>query len=125
MRISDWSSDVCSSDLDLAGKIAELPCHKLLGGLDDKVCAYASSGTLRDPQAMAETARRFLECGFGAMKIRFHRGDWQDDIHALEAVRDEVGDAPTLLGDYNQKTAGRRGGKGEFRTVMAWGVRVT
>src|SRR3546814_3551525 len=51
---------------------------------------------------MAETARRFLECGFGAMKIRFHRGDWQDDIHALEAVRDEVGDELTLMVDCNQ-----------------------
>lgn len=87
---------------DLAGKIAELPCHKLLGGLDDKVRAYASSGTLRDPGAMAETARRFLERGFKAMKIRFHRGDWQDDIHALEAVRDEVGDELTLMVDCNQ-----------------------
>src|SRR3546814_6229124 len=71
-------------------------------GLDDKVRAYASSGPLRDPEAMAETARRFLERGFKAMKIRFHRGDWQDDIHALEAVRDEVGDELTLMVDCNQ-----------------------
>ena len=87
---------------DLAGKIAELPCHRLLGGLDNKVRAYASSGTLRDPDAMADTARRFLERGFAAMKIRFHRGDWRDDIRALEAVRDEVGDDLTLMVDCNQ-----------------------
>lgn len=87
---------------DLAGKIAGLPCYKLLGGLSDRVRAYASSGTLRDPRAMAETARRFLERGFKAMKIRFHRGDWRDDIRALEAVRDEVGDDMVLMVDCNQ-----------------------
>src|SRR3546814_16618214 len=32
MRISDWSSDVCSSDLQLAGYREDLP--KLLEGLD-------------------------------------------------------------------------------------------
>lgn len=87
---------------DLAGKVAGLPCYKLLGGLDHRIRAYASSGTLRDPAAMAETARRYLERGFKAMKIRFHRGDWHDDIQALEAVRDEVGDDLTLMVDCNQ-----------------------
>ena len=33
---------------DLAGKITGQPCWKLLGGLSDRVRAYASSGTLRD-----------------------------------------------------------------------------
>src|SRR3546814_12963573 len=97
MRISDWSSDVCSSDLyevlshiqfhygrcwpldlalwDLTGKITGEPVWRLLGGRSDRVRAYASSGVLRDPGAMAETAERFAEAGFGALKLRFHRGD--------------------------------------------------
>jgi L-alanine-DL-glutamate epimerase-like enolase superfamily enzyme len=74
----------------------------LLGGLSDKVRAYASSGTLRDPGAMAETAERFLALGYPAMKIRFQRGRWQDDIKALEAVRGRVGDRLTLMVDCNQ-----------------------
>ena len=41
---------------DLSGKIAGQPVWQLLGGLSDRVPAYASSGTLRDPAAMAEAA---------------------------------------------------------------------
>ncbi|MEK0081519.1 mandelate racemase/muconate lactonizing enzyme family protein [Benzoatithermus flavus] len=87
---------------DLAGKIAGQPCWKLLGGLSGRVRAYASSGTLRDPGAMAEVAERYLGQGFGAMKIRFQRGRWRDDIEALEAVRARVGERLTLMVDCNQ-----------------------
>lgn len=87
---------------DLAGKIAGQPCWRLLGGLSDRVRAYASSGTLRDPQALADAAQAYLAQGFGAMKIRFHRGDWRNDIRALEAVRRRVGDKLDLMVDCNQ-----------------------
>jgi L-alanine-DL-glutamate epimerase-like enolase superfamily enzyme len=87
---------------DLAGKIAGLPCWRLLGGLTDRVRAYASSGSLRDPGRMAEVAERYLDLRFTAMKIRFQRGDWREDIRALEAVRARVGDRITLMVDCNQ-----------------------
>src|SRR5262249_23824639 len=87
---------------DLAGKILGQPCWKLLGGLSSRVRAYASSGTLRDPQAQADAAERFLAQGFPAVKLRFHRGDWRDDIRALEAVRARVGTRLELLVDCNQ-----------------------
>src|SRR5258708_7197086 len=82
---------------DLAGKITGQPCWKLLGGLSSRVRAYASSGTLRDPGAMAEAAERYLARGFPALKLRFHRGDWRDDVKALEAVRARVGDRLQLM----------------------------
>ena len=44
-------------------KITGQPCWKLLGGLSDRVRAYASSGTLRDPEQMAEAAERYLDAG--------------------------------------------------------------
>jgi L-alanine-DL-glutamate epimerase-like enolase superfamily enzyme len=87
---------------DLAGKITGQPCWKLLGGLARKVRAYASSGTLRDPGAMAECAERMLSLGFPALKLRFHRGDWRDDIKSLEAVRARVGSRLELMVDCNQ-----------------------
>jgi L-alanine-DL-glutamate epimerase-like enolase superfamily enzyme len=87
---------------DLAGKITGQPCWKLLGGLSRRVRAYASSGVLRDPHALADQAERFAAAGFGALKIRFHRGDWRDDVKALEAVRARLGDRLELLVDCNQ-----------------------
>jgi len=87
---------------DLAGKITGQPCWKLLGGLSDRVRAYASSGTLRDPGAMAAVAESYIAQGFPAMKIRFHRGNWRDDVKALEAVRARVGDRLELMVDCNQ-----------------------
>lgn len=87
---------------DLAGKLTGQPCWRLLGGLADRVRAYASSGTLRDPAAAAAVAVSYLEQGFGAMKLRFGRGDWRDDLRALEAVRARVGDRLELMVDCNQ-----------------------
>ena len=87
---------------DLAGKVTGQPCWKLLGGLSNRIRAYASSGTLRDPGAMAEAAERYLSEGFRALKIRFHRGDWREDVKALEAVRARVGGRLDLMVDCNQ-----------------------
>jgi L-alanine-DL-glutamate epimerase-like enolase superfamily enzyme len=87
---------------DLAGKITGQPCWKLLGGLSRRVRAYASTGTLRDPGAMAECAQRMQAQGFAALKLRFHRGDWREDIAALAAVRARVGNGLELLVDCNQ-----------------------
>ena len=36
------------------------------------------------------------------MKLRFHRGDWRDDVKALEAVRAKVGHKLDLMVDCNQ-----------------------
>jgi L-alanine-DL-glutamate epimerase-like enolase superfamily enzyme len=87
---------------DLAGKITGQPCWKLLGGLSRKVRAYASSGTLRSPTETADVAERMLAEGYPALKLRFHRGDWREDIQALEAVRARLGDRIDLMVDCNQ-----------------------
>jgi len=91
---------------DLTGKVTGEPVWRLLGGRSDRVRAYASSGVLRDPGALAETAERFAEAGFAAMKVRFHRGhrggDWRNDIAALETVRERVGTRLELMVDCNQ-----------------------
>jgi L-alanine-DL-glutamate epimerase-like enolase superfamily enzyme len=87
---------------DLAGKLLGAPCWKLLGGRASRVRAYASSGTLRDPRAQGDAAERYLALGFGALKLRFHRGDWHEDVRALEAVRARVGHKLELMVDCNQ-----------------------
>jgi L-alanine-DL-glutamate epimerase-like enolase superfamily enzyme len=95
-----WPVDIAL--WDLAGKITGQPCWKLIGGLSDRVRAYASSGTLRGPSELADAAEAYRAQGFAAMKIRFHRGDWRRDVAALEAVRARVGDKLHLMVDCNQ-----------------------
>ena len=102
---------------DLAGKITGQPVYKLLGGLTDRTRAYASSGTLREPEELADVAERYLAEGFGAMKIRFHRGDWRKDVKALEAVRARVGDRLELMVDCNQ------GWRLPWDTYPAWSLK--
>ncbi len=87
---------------DLAGKILNVPCWKLLGGRSSRIRAYASSGTLRDPRAQGEAAERYLAQGFGALKLRFRRGHWRDDVRALESVRRHVDSRLELMVDCNQ-----------------------
>ncbi|MHB2165825.1 mandelate racemase/muconate lactonizing enzyme family protein [Alsobacter sp. R-9] len=102
---------------DLAGKITGQPVYKLLGGLTDRVRAYASSGMLRDPEALADVAERYIAQGFRAMKIRFHRGDWRKDIAALSAVRKRVGHKLELMVDCNQ------GWRLPWDTYPAWSLK--
>jgi L-alanine-DL-glutamate epimerase-like enolase superfamily enzyme len=95
-----WPLDIAL--WDLAGKLTGQPVWKLIGGLSDTVRAYASSGTLRGPDELADAAQAYLGRGFTALKIRFHRGDWRADIRALEAVRKRIGDKLELMVDCNQ-----------------------
>src|SRR3546814_10344455 len=69
MRISDWSSDVCSSDLltDEAGEIFELFCLRVEGALlDDRLSSSSSDHFLRAPGNIAIDhalcARENLRC---------------------------------------------------------------
>jgi L-alanine-DL-glutamate epimerase-like enolase superfamily enzyme len=87
---------------DLAGKITGQPVWRLLGGRSTSIPAYASSATLREPGAQAEAAERYLDRGFRGLKLRFHRGDWKEDIAALEAVRARIGSRLELMVDCNQ-----------------------
>src|SRR3546814_3841192 len=63
MRISDWSSDVCSSDL------LNLPAWEMMGGkVRDRIRAYAWIGGDR-PHEISDAARARREQGFSAIKM--------------------------------------------------------
>ncbi len=102
---------------DLMGKAAGQPVYKLLGGRNDKILAYASTGEIVTPEVRAERARLLLEQGFKAMKIRFHHQDVKDDIKVVEAVRKAVGDRLEIMVDANQ------GWKMPWDTEPAWDLK--
>jgi L-alanine-DL-glutamate epimerase-like enolase superfamily enzyme len=83
---------------DLAGKAANMPIHKLMGGYRDAVPAYASSSVLPSVQAYVDEAVSFRERGWTAYKIH-PPTRWRDDIAICEAVRKAVGDDYRLMLD--------------------------
>lgn len=83
---------------DLAGKIAGLPIHRLMGSYRSSAPAYASSSVLAAPEAYAEEARAFKARGWTAYKIH-PPTQWQTDIRVCEAVRKAVGDDYRLMLD--------------------------
>ncbi len=83
---------------DIAGKVAGLPIHRLLGTCRDSVPAYASSGLLPTPEDYGREALHFKSLGWPAYKIHPH-GNPRDDIEICRAVRNAVGDDMLLMLD--------------------------
>src|SRR3546814_20499141 len=97
MRISDWSSDVCSSDLENAGAIAGLiACHlasgdvagarEMFDGLDDKMRADPAFASVAAQLALQEQAADAGELPVRSTKRRVGkegvstcRSRWQPD----------------------------------------------
>ncbi|HVM81659.1 MAG TPA: enolase C-terminal domain-like protein [Stellaceae bacterium] len=102
-------STIAVAGLDMAAwdalaRAAELPLCVLLGGSVGPVKAYNSNGLwLREPKALgAEAVELREEGGFTGLKLRMGRARLRDDIAAVEAVRDAVGEEMSLMVDFNQ-----------------------
>jgi D-galactarolactone cycloisomerase len=87
---------------DLAGRALDVPCWKLLGGRSESLVAYASSAELLEPAERVARVVALRDAGVRAVKLRFHHGDWRDDVAVVEAVRDAVGPGLELMVDANQ-----------------------
>ena len=87
---------------DLVGKALGEPVWKLLGGRNESLLAYASSGELVSRDERAERCLALVEQGVRAVKIRFHLPDWRDDLAVVERVRETVGDRLEIMVDANQ-----------------------
>jgi L-alanine-DL-glutamate epimerase-like enolase superfamily enzyme len=83
---------------DIAGKVADMPIHSLLGSFRDKVPAYASSQILPSASAYAEEAKYYQSINWPAYKIHPPQA-WREDIKVCQAVRNAVGDDYTLMLD--------------------------
>lgn len=97
---------------DIAGQLAGLPVHQLLGSYRNRVPAYISSAVLPDAQAYADEARHFQSLQYAAYKIHPPQ-NWREDVKVCEAVRKAVGDDYLLMLDaawsYDYATALRVG----------------
>jgi L-alanine-DL-glutamate epimerase-like enolase superfamily enzyme len=91
---------------DIAGKVAGLPIHRLLGTCRDRVPAYFSSGHHPAPECYSDEALHWRERGWKGYKLHPPRA-WNDgpevpisvDIDGCAAVREAVGDDMVLMLD--------------------------
>jgi L-alanine-DL-glutamate epimerase-like enolase superfamily enzyme len=87
---------------DLAGKAERVSAARLLGGVADRLPAYASTGERQESAARAESALALRAEGFRALKLRIDKERLEDGLDAVRAVRDAVGDGMEILVDLNQ-----------------------
>ena len=100
-RIAQSAIDMAA--WDALARARGLPLARLLGGMLKPVRAYNSKGLgIMPPAAAADEALKLLGEGFNAVKIRVGRPEAADDLETVRAVRKAVGDAVTLMCDYNQ-----------------------
>jgi mandelate racemase len=89
---------------DALAKAANMPLAVFLGGSLGPVRAYNSNGLwLRDVAGLGHEATELVaEGGFTGLKLRLGRERLDDDLAAIAAARDAVGDDVKLMVDFNQ-----------------------
>lgn len=101
MRAQVSTQVVCALDValwDLAGKVAGLPIHAMIGTFRDKIPVYASSEVHDSIDGYVEQALAIKEAGLHGYKLH-PRQIWREDIAACQAVREAVGDDFNLMLD--------------------------
>ena len=92
---------------DALGQYANLPIYKMLGGVQDKVLAYASTGSLKSVEERVEDAERYIAEGFKMMKLRAHHDDPFEDVRIIAEIKKRVGDKLKIAVDANQACSPR------------------
>lgn len=100
---------IALSGLDMAvwdalAHAAGMPLVTLLGGSPGPIRAYNTNGLWLSPiKKLGKEAKSLVaQGGFKALKMRLGRPTLQDDIDAIRAIRDAVGDDVLLMTDFNQ-----------------------
>jgi L-alanine-DL-glutamate epimerase-like enolase superfamily enzyme len=87
---------------DLVGRALGEPLWRLLGGRQDRLLAYASTGELVAAEERVRRAVELRDRGIRALKVRFHLDDWRRDVEVVERLRDAVGSDLEIMVDLNQ-----------------------
>jgi len=89
---------------DALAQAHAVPLVRLLGGAVRSVPAYNSTGLWIQPvEKLADEAEALLAEGFTAVKLRVGRDDLAQDLAAVRAVKQRIGDRATLMCDFNQR----------------------
>src|SRR5512143_1793299 len=89
---------------DALAQARGVPLVTLLGGAPRAIAAYNSTGLWIQPvDTLADEAEALLAEGFSAVKLRLGRADLAQDLAAVRAVKQRIGDRATLMCDFNQR----------------------
>jgi len=88
---------------DAVAQAAGQPLARLLGAVPRPVCAYNSKGLgLLPEKELVKEAAELVGEGFWAVKLRMGRAQALEDLHALRAVKKQIGPDIVLMVDFNQ-----------------------
>jgi mandelate racemase len=88
---------------DAVAQAAGQPLARLLGAVPRPVCAYNSKGLgLLPEKELVKEAAELVDEGFWAVKLRMGRAEALEDLHALRAVKKQIGPDIVLMVDFNQ-----------------------
>ena len=88
---------------DALGQALGQPLARLLGAAPRPICAYNSKGLgLLPEKDLVKEAGELVEEGFWALKLRLGRREAHEDLHALRAVKKQIGPDIILMVDFNQ-----------------------
>jgi D-galactarolactone cycloisomerase len=87
---------------DIKAKLAVMPLYKLLGGNDDRLRLYASSGEVMTHAARREEAEARLVEGFDTLKVRVHDWDERVDIAQIQDIARHMEGRMKIAVDCNQ-----------------------
>ncbi|MEU9499728.1 dipeptide epimerase [Streptomyces sp. NPDC048196] len=86
-----------SALLDLAGKHAGSPVHRLLGAVTAPVAATARTIGITSPVRAAAEARCLTASGFAVIKVKAGAPDPEEDVERVRVIRDAAPRARLLL----------------------------
>lgn len=86
---------------DIAAKHSHLPLYKFLGGQKNKVITTDMTVGIGSPEKMANDAKRFMQEGFPAIKVKLGTTT-ELDVARIKAIREAVGNQIPLRVDANQ-----------------------
>lgn len=95
----NWTVEVAIADA--LARSQDEPLWKMLGGSRTSFPAYASTGERLGSEARVERTQQWVEGGIRAIKLRFNREDWREDVAVVGAVREALGDRIEIMVDTN------------------------
>jgi mandelate racemase len=104
LDVAAWDALAIAAGVPLATFLgAKSVGGKSVGGKPQPVRAYNSCGLgLMAPAEVADESEKLLARGFRAVKLRLGYPTLKEDLAAVHAVRQRIGDDVDLMVDYNQ-----------------------